>query len=245
MKSLNSDEILKIHFELVSMFEEENDPIVPPGPRDINLLHSAAARPQTSLGGTEKYSTPIQKAAALFHSLVTNHPFHNGNKRTALVSLIVYLDRAKILFEAGDDDLFDFVIAVADNRFVPPEHIRNSDEVVKAIADWVGKHTKKASRRSSGMDVSDFLKKCKKSGCRVRMAAKGGSWIIWGPNDASIRINKSTPHLTGSIVKNYLQKLGLSASISGVYYDEFQNGLNPEQERMRRFRNVLKRLAHA
>ena len=43
-------------------------------------------RPQTGLGTIDKYPTIEQKAAALLHSLIKNHAFHNGNKRTALVA---------------------------------------------------------------------------------------------------------------------------------------------------------------
>jgi death-on-curing family protein len=113
---LSADDILRIHYELVKLFESEGDPITPPGPRDKNLVPSAAGRPRTALGRVEKYTTIDAKAAALFHSLVTSHPFHNGNKRTALVSLLVFLDQNARRIEVTDDELFAFVLAVANNR---------------------------------------------------------------------------------------------------------------------------------
>jgi death-on-curing family protein len=45
------------------------------------------------VGGKEAYPTTFNKTAALFHSLINNHPFHNGNKRVALVSAQVFLDQ--------------------------------------------------------------------------------------------------------------------------------------------------------
>jgi hypothetical protein len=62
---LTPDDILRIHFELVKLFEADGDPITPPGPRDSTLVPSSAGRPHTSLGGVEKYSTVNAKAAAL------------------------------------------------------------------------------------------------------------------------------------------------------------------------------------
>src|ERR1700741_1391270 len=90
---LSADDILALHYQLVDFFKKTEDPIDPAGPRDLNLLASAVGRPQTSLGHEEKYPTLLLKAAALFHSLVKNHAFHNGNKRTGLMATLTFLDR--------------------------------------------------------------------------------------------------------------------------------------------------------
>lgn len=54
------------------------------GVRDFLLFHSAIYRPQASFGGQDLYADLFDKAAALTHSLLLNHPFLDGNKRTAL-----------------------------------------------------------------------------------------------------------------------------------------------------------------
>lgn len=51
--------------------------------RDIGLLESAAARPQTTIFGKDAYKTFEEKAAALMHALARNHPLIDGNKRLA------------------------------------------------------------------------------------------------------------------------------------------------------------------
>ena len=56
--------------------------------RDIQLLDAAAARPAASAFGQDAYPTLRQKAAALLHSLTRNHPFTDGNKRTATVAIV-------------------------------------------------------------------------------------------------------------------------------------------------------------
>lgn len=60
--------------------------------RDLDLLEAAALRPSTSAFGQDAYSTLNEKAAALLHSLARNHPFTDGNKRTAAVALIFMLE---------------------------------------------------------------------------------------------------------------------------------------------------------
>lgn len=58
---------------------------------DEGLLQAAVARPQASAFGQDAYPTIWDKAAALMHSLATNHPFIDGNKRTAWVAAWTFL----------------------------------------------------------------------------------------------------------------------------------------------------------
>src|SRR5262245_34128890 len=129
MKYLSENDVLAIHNELVKVFAIEADPIFPPGPRDNTLLGSAVSRPQTALGGIDKYKSVEAKAAALFHSLVKNHAFHNGNNRTALVSLLVFLEQNERRLEVGDDELFDFVVSIANGRIAIGTVNGTADEI--------------------------------------------------------------------------------------------------------------------
>ncbi|MBI2338168.1 type II toxin-antitoxin system death-on-curing family toxin [Candidatus Daviesbacteria bacterium] len=61
------------------------------GIRDIGLVESAVARPQATFGGKFLYISIFDKAAALLQSLLKNHPFVDGNKRTALTSAGLFL----------------------------------------------------------------------------------------------------------------------------------------------------------
>lgn len=62
------------------------------GIRDFTLFHSAISRPQISFGGKDLYPNIFDKAAALVHSLILNHPFAEGNKRTALAATERFLN---------------------------------------------------------------------------------------------------------------------------------------------------------
>ena len=240
---LDSGQILNIHYALVQLFVEENDPISPSGPKDEGLLESATHRPQTSLGNVEKYKSIHAKASALFHSLILNHPFHNGNKRTALVSLVIFLDLNKIRMEASDDDLFDFVIRTA-NRHQQPGEGSSTDAEVSRIEEWLRSHSMRVDDQATTMAVKDFLEAVSSAGGHYRHSRDEGTWIAWGPNGDSVSIGRSIPELTGSVVKRYIQKLGLSQGLSGIHFDEFHEGLDPEQKLIRGFRMVLRRLSH-
>lgn len=59
--------------------------------RDVDLLEAAVERPRSSAFGQDAYPTVPEKAAAFFHSLSRNHPFVDGNKRTSVIALVMFL----------------------------------------------------------------------------------------------------------------------------------------------------------
>jgi len=81
--------------------------------RDVGLLESAAARPQTTVFGDLAYPSIVEQAAALMHSLARNHPLVDGNKRLAWAGL-----RTMLLMNGQDlvytvDEAEEFTLAVA------------------------------------------------------------------------------------------------------------------------------------
>jgi death-on-curing protein len=61
------------------------------GVRDAGLLESAVAAPQASFGGESPFADAVEVAAAYLFYLCKNHPFIDGNKRTAMTAAIVFL----------------------------------------------------------------------------------------------------------------------------------------------------------
>ena len=95
---LTLEEVLALHFDQINRYGGSH------GIRDLNLLLSAISRPQVTFGGEDLYPDLFQKAAALIHSLTFNHPFVDGNKRTAIVSgaRFLYLNDYKLAFSKGE-----------------------------------------------------------------------------------------------------------------------------------------------
>lgn len=83
------------------------------GIRDRGLLESALARPSASFGGKTLYDTPFKRAAALAESLVLNHGFVDGNKRTAMYAMAAWLEREGHVIEAERGALRDLALAIA------------------------------------------------------------------------------------------------------------------------------------
>ena len=86
----------------------------PPPIRDLGLLGSAAARPQTTAFGEDAYPDIWTKAAALLQSVVKNHPLIDGNKRLGWLSTAVFLELNDVaIHRAPNDDVYEFVMGIA------------------------------------------------------------------------------------------------------------------------------------
>jgi hypothetical protein len=84
-----------------------------------------------------KYPTIEMAAAALRHSLVLNHAFHNGNKRTALVATLAFLDRNDLALTADEAEVLKLVVRVARRSLVSDDADQRADREVQKIAQWI------------------------------------------------------------------------------------------------------------
>jgi prophage maintenance system killer protein len=147
LKTLTVDEVCRIHYALVEEFAASDNPISPPGVKSQTMLESAVSRQHTGSGGRLKYPEPLTNAATLAYGLCCDHPFHNGNKRTALVALLVHLDRNKLtLFDVRQADLYHLVLAIATHTVIDvtkrkPKLTKSNridpDDEVREIAEWL------------------------------------------------------------------------------------------------------------
>jgi death-on-curing protein len=156
LKTLTVPEVLEVHEVLVRDFAATGDPISPPGVRSKDLLESAVARQHAGLGTTLKYPEPLENAATLLYGICCDHPFHNGNKRTALVAALAHLDRNRLaLYGATQHDLYDLMIKVAEHSIGirrrkkhanKPLPRRRPDDEVRLIAEWLEPRTNRVAR---------------------------------------------------------------------------------------------------
>lgn len=119
-------QVLFIHDQMVKRFGGSF------GIRDMGLIESAVARPQASFGGKYLYNSLFDKAAALLQSLLKNHAFVDGNKRTALTSAGVFLKINNLKLINNHQEEVEFAVSVD-----------NGNLSVEEIAKWLKLHTKK------------------------------------------------------------------------------------------------------
>ena len=84
-----------------------------PGIRDVDSLKSAVSRPFQSFEDVELYPSVFEKTAAILESLIRNHPFVDGNKRTGFLAAYALLYRNRFELVASKDKAYDFVIQVS------------------------------------------------------------------------------------------------------------------------------------
>lgn len=104
---LTLDEVLGIHSDQIRRYGGR------PGLRDLDLLRSALALPETTFDGEFLHPTPFEMAAAYLFHIARNHPFVDGNKRTALMCALVFLGLNGQRLEAAPDSLHRIVEGVA------------------------------------------------------------------------------------------------------------------------------------
>jgi len=103
-------DVLSIHERLIKDFGGAS------GVRDMGLLESAISRPFQTFDGNELYKSIQEKASALLESILINHPFVDGNKRTGytLFRLILLLENYDI--DASEEEKYELVISVASGQ---------------------------------------------------------------------------------------------------------------------------------
>ena len=123
---LSLDEILAIHYDQINRYGGSH------GVRDFNLLISAASRLQATFGGFDLYPDIFSKAAALIHSLVLNHPFIDGNKRTAMVSTARFLFINGYIVKMSKKELVELTLKIESKKMD-----------MESVSSWLKKHLKK------------------------------------------------------------------------------------------------------
>lgn len=84
-----------------------------PGVRDHDLLESAISRPFQTYDGIDLYPTVLHKASSLIESLLSNHPFVDGNKRTGYVVTRLFLNKHGLDIISSEEEKYEFVISIA------------------------------------------------------------------------------------------------------------------------------------
>lgn len=108
------------------------------GLRDASLLHASVARPFATFGGKPLYADDFEMAAALFHSLIKNHPFLDGTKRTAFLAGLYFLENRghPIPTTLPKDEVIRFCLDVATENLRRREGQPVQLKSIPEIAAW-------------------------------------------------------------------------------------------------------------
>jgi death on curing protein len=110
MRYLTVNEVLEVYNQIMEQSGGES------GLRDAGALESAIAQPRMTFGGNELYPTFIEKASALGFSLIQNHPFLDGNKRTGHAAMETFLVLNDHRLNATVEEQVDIILKVASGQ---------------------------------------------------------------------------------------------------------------------------------
>lgn len=131
MRYLTVNEILEIYSRIMQQSGGAT------GIHDLGALESATAQPRMTFGGKDLYPTIVEKASALGFSLIQNHPFVDGNKRTGHAALEMFLVLNGYEIDATVDEQVIVILQVAASQMER-----------KTFSDWIGTHTRPITNRS-------------------------------------------------------------------------------------------------
>ncbi|MGF1575925.1 MAG: type II toxin-antitoxin system death-on-curing family toxin [Cyanophyceae cyanobacterium] len=117
-KFLSTTEVLQLHEDQIASFGGSS------GIRDPGLLDSALAQPQATFGGELLHKTLEEQAAAYLYHLATNHPFIDGNKRTAFAAMDTFLRVNKYQLQLTDNEAYQLVLRVAEGSLAKVEIVK-------------------------------------------------------------------------------------------------------------------------
>jgi len=125
MRYLELEEILRLHFEIINDFGGLQ------GVREENRLRSVVDAPKQAVFGVQQYNTLFEKAAVYVRNIIVDHPFADGNKRTGITCMGIFLMKNNHQLTATTQELEEFAVLVA------VEHLD-----IEEIANWLKQNSK-------------------------------------------------------------------------------------------------------
>jgi death-on-curing protein len=124
MKVLSPHQVLFLHARLIEETGGSH------GVRDMGLLLSALGRPKATFEGKELPPTIFVKASALAESMINNHPFVDGNKRTGIGAAVLFLSLNGYVLTASNQELLDLTMEIAQKK-----------TAIEEVANWFEKYS--------------------------------------------------------------------------------------------------------
>lgn len=136
MKPITLGEVEQIAHVLAKRLMSWDEPIPDFGTRRPNILEGTLLAPMQTFGKKPLYKGVVPKAAILFYLIIKDHPFINGNKRIAVTTLLVFLDKNGYWLRVDPVELYNFAKWVAaSNPKLKRDTVRATETFLKAYIE--------------------------------------------------------------------------------------------------------------
>ncbi len=134
MKTINVKEVEHTAFRLAQELLNFNEPIPDFSSRFPNILESCIAAPFATFNRKSLYPGLISKASILVYLMIKNHPFQNGNKRLAIITLLVLLYKNNKWLKSDISEFYEFTVWIAGSP------AKSKADTIKAIESFISRH---------------------------------------------------------------------------------------------------------
>ncbi|MEY9136487.1 death-on-curing family protein [Bradyrhizobium diazoefficiens] len=185
--TLGLRDVLRAHFLIADFFITEQREIGGVGPKDMKLLESALYRAWVEFGGVAKWTDPLDKIATTLFGLIKDHPFHDANKRTALLSTVYLLSKQGRMPRCSKDEFEDFTVEIAEMEIAKRSRFRElerdeADPEVKYISVWLRRNTRRIDDREYTITYRELRRILQRHG-----------FVLENPNNNSIDLVQVWP----------------------------------------------------
>lgn len=259
------EDILYAHFQIVDFFIDQHSdsyPVGGIGPRDINLLISATSRQNISYYGTNKWKDDFEKCATLLYGIIKDHPFHDCNKRTGLLTTMYYLYLINRVPKKTQKTFEKLMLDIAANNLYTYKQSQNlrkeNDKEIYLISDFLKRNTRKIDKRFYYITYHQLNKILQKYNYELKNPRKGFIDLVKKIESKKIFTSRSKikeqtifnvvfPGWSREVKKGVLNKIRKHCSLSNNdLYDSqtFYKGKVPISKLIEDYEGPLKRLAY-
>lgn len=237
---LNCEDVLDAHYLICDHFLKLGEGIAGFGPKDFGLLSSAVSRQLASAFGTFIYDDFWEIASSLIFGLINDHPFHDGNKRTAFLSSVFFMMEHGYTPSVDITEVEDFTVEIADFKRANGRHM----EVSEIAPKFKTMFRKQDNRMSYLVTFNELQLLLNEHGCSI--GSPNGNFInvYKGENRVS---QIGFPGWTKEVSRNAISTVRKSTGLlpeNGVDAQVFFKGADPLSKLIGAYEEPLRRLAY-
>lgn len=277
MRTLSIDDVLMIHARVARDARRSDEPIalmhgtgIEASVKDRGLLESAASRQFAGTTNGMLYKSPMENAATLMYGLAKNHAFYDGNKRTALVSLLNHLDRNHLsLVDLRWHEVESMVLELVVGELPLRPRLRHvvagvgarADRDFRALVEWIRQNCREVQRGERRMTYDELNTIIRRHGYEfanpdgssipiVKLAIEQKRNILGRKREVRVRSNVGSIGFPGwkrevgitdvKRVRKFCRLTEENGVDSAAFYDEAMR----LDEIVNRYRQVLRSLAN-
>lgn len=255
LETISEDDVLRSHYLMADYFYEEDDKFLLFGIKDYGLLSSAVNRQNAGFGGIQKWDSIYQKMATLFYGIIMNHAFHDGNKRTALLSLLFHLHKNGLTPICRKDVFENLALKIVTKSlsdYAEFEEYKNRDDSeINFVADFIEKNTREYSEKHYSLTFEEFNRNLQKYNVKLKVKGNRNADVIVYNKELDGQISEKIVFTTifhgwkKQISKKVSEEILLKANLTseyGIDSEVFYLGANPIYSLIENYNEPLRRL---